>query len=89
MAKKVQESFYCDFCEKQLLLVEPRRYSWGRPIREGNAVCITLGYSVGGWGMRENVVPKFSSEDICEECFSSYKIKAKAFWESLHVNKEL
>ncbi len=91
MSRKIIEIHYCDFCEKELKERNPKRHEFGKLVTEKNGVCITLGYSQNGWGMRKDIIPKFSSEDICDECFDSFKEKASLFWESLHTknNKDL
>ena len=85
MSRGITETHFCDFCEKELKVREPERYVYGKRVTEKNGVCITLGYSQDGWGLRRDIMPKFSSEDICDKCFVSFKEKAEIFWESLHA----
>jgi hypothetical protein len=54
---------HCDLCEK--VVAGPRIK------RTVNGMAITCGFSIGGWGRRENYVA-FSGE-VCEECFREYK----------------
>ncbi len=80
---------FCDFCKKELQIREPKRYEAGRAVTEKNGVRITLGYSPNGWGRRADIIPEFSSEDVCDDCYNSFHVKARKFWTSLHVKAEL
>lgn len=76
MSKTVIERYFCDFCEDIILP------------SDHNGVKIELGYSDGGWGNRSDIIPPFSSDDVCKECYKRYKEKALEFWESLKIKKE-
>lgn len=71
MSKITQEIHVCPFCRRTVAHVTTGL--WGekrRDIRRSHAVTITLGYSIGGWGRREDWLAPTSTEDVCEDCFA-------------------
>jgi len=64
---------FCDICHTT---VECDNQS----VKNINGACIVLGYSIGGWGYRQNFVD-FSGE-ICEMCYFEYEKISNAikFW---------
>lgn len=58
----------CDLCQRPL--------SGPNISRRMHGTCITLGYSLGGWGSRQNHV-EWSGE-ICEICYAEYETIAQA-----------
>lgn len=45
-----------------------------------------FGYSIGGWGHRQNFMHSFSGE-ICDECFNAIKIKINELNETIKKRK--
>lgn len=62
------EIILCDLCQKPLKGL--------RISRQMHGACLTIGYSIGGWGSRKNHV-EWSGE-ICETCYAEYETIAKA-----------
>lgn len=57
---------HCDFCDKLL------KDSNGVQVATKHGFTGTLGYSIGGWGSRQNFL-KVESVEICDECFQPVK----------------
>lgn len=69
----------CDICEAILSI-------GGEKIKKKNGVTWTFGYSVGGWGSRENK-PSFSGE-VCDECFKCFEKMSTEFNKSLLFSRK-
>lgn len=52
---------YCDMCGCEIT-----------PESGNNGFCIDSGYSLGGWGYREDFI-KISYDNVCNECFAKIK----------------
>lgn len=57
----------CDFCKKPITKESGK-----------NGFCAELGYSIGGWGTRRDVLTPFSVE-VCDNCFGQLKKAADEF----------
>ena len=62
------EIIHCDLCGKVVVADQINRPKYG--------VTLTLGYSKGGWGRREDSV-NWTGE-VCEACFDEYQVIARA-----------
>ena len=61
------ENIYCDYCHKKTT-------NEGKLKEPLNGFIIEVGYSIGGWGSRSDLVPKQTVE-ICNDCFGKVKQK--------------
>jgi hypothetical protein len=53
---------HCDLCKKEFN-------------NDKNGFCIEIGYSKGGWGSRQDFIPK-RAMDVCTNCFKQLEEKA-------------
>lgn len=60
----------CDLCRK--LTTDE-----GKLLEPLHGFCVSLGYSMGGWGSRQNFTPE-KSYVICSTCFAKVKEKSLA-----------
>lgn len=60
---------HCDLCEKEFE-------------NDKNGFCLEIGYSKGGWGIRQDFTPKRTME-VCNNCFKELKEKAMQLDETI------
>lgn len=68
----------CDLCGQQLDGYIGRRHQTLNP---KNGLCITVGYSLGGWGQRKNHI-EFSGE-VCIPCYERIMPAVRALKEAM------
>ncbi len=74
----------CDICGK---IVDLENGSRKQKIETVNGMCWDeFGYSIGGWGRRQNFTQKFEGE-VCNECFYTLKSKIDELIETIKKRK--
>lgn len=66
---------HCDLCEKEF-------------DNDKNGFCIEIGYSIGGWGRRQDFTPKRSIE-VCNTCLRAIKKKVDELDEAIRSLKKV
>ena len=69
------ENLHCDLCRKTTT-------DAGKKLEPLHAICLSLGYSLGGWGSRRNWTPERNYE-VCGDCFRKVQEKAQSLAQTI------
>jgi hypothetical protein len=76
--------YKCPICGQIICIQADGKKQQLRPV---NGLFYELGYSIGGWGRRQDFLPKFADE-ICDDCFQEIAPKITEFAEFVGKMKD-